>query len=146
MNWIVSLSAWSKDVQWQLDIAQDHDDVIKWKYLPRYWPFVRGIHRSPVNAPHKGQWRGVLRFSLISARINGWVNNREAGDLRRHRAHYGVIVMTSRQMPQTDSWSLPPPPHVGTQAPGPRLNIKTVLSTYGDFHVKDKTAVRTSYL
>ena len=29
---------------------------------------------------------------------------------------------------------------------GPRLNIKTVLSTYGDFHVKDKTAVRTSYL
>ena len=32
------------------------------------------------------------------------------------------------------------------RAPGPRLNIKTVLSTYGDFHVKDKTAVRTSYL
>ena len=31
-------------------------------------------------------------------------------------------------------------------ASGPRLNIKTVLSTYGDFHVKDKTAVRTSYL
>ena len=31
-------------------------------------------------------------------------------------------------------------------SPGPRLNIKTVLSTYGDFHVKDKTAVRTSYL
>ena len=30
--------------------------------------------------------------------------------------------------------------------PGPRLNIKTVLSTYGDFHVKDETAVRTSYL
>ena len=34
----------------------------------------------------------------------------------------------------------------GTQTTGPRLNIKTVLSTYGDFHVKDKTAVRTSYL
>ena len=29
---------------------------------------------------------------------------------------------------------------------GPRLNIKTALSTYGDFHVKDKTAARTSYL
>ena len=28
--------------------AVDHDDVIKWKYFPRYWPFVRGIHRSPV--------------------------------------------------------------------------------------------------
>ena len=37
-------------------------------------------------------------------------------------------------------------PLQGEAEPGPRLNIKTVLSTYGDFHVKDKTAVRTSYL
>ena len=37
-----------------------HDDVIKWKHFPRYWPFVRGIHRSPVNSPRKGQWRGAL--------------------------------------------------------------------------------------
>ena len=64
------------------------------KHFPRYWPFVRGIHRSPMNSPHKGQWRGALMFSLISARINGWVNNGEAGDLRRHRAHYGIIVMS----------------------------------------------------
>ena len=70
-----------------------HDDVIKWKHFPRYWPFVRGIHRSPVNSPHKGQWHGALMFTLICARINGWVNNREAGDLRRYRAHYDVIVM-----------------------------------------------------
>ena len=42
-----------------------HDDVIKWKHFPRYWPFVRGIHRSPENSPHKGQWRGALMFSLI---------------------------------------------------------------------------------
>ena len=35
---------------------------------------------------------------------------------------------------------------LGFSASGPRLNIKTVLSKYGDFHVKDKTAVRTSYL
>ena len=50
---------------------------------------------SPVHGefPHKGQWRGALMFSLICARINGWVNNREAGDLIRHRAHYDVIVM-----------------------------------------------------
>ena len=52
-----------------------HNDVIKWKHLPRYWHFVRGIHRSPVISPHKGQWRGALMFSLICARINGWVNN-----------------------------------------------------------------------
>ena len=55
---------------------------------------VRGIHRSPVTSPHKDQWRGALMFTLICARINGWVNNREAGDLRRHRAHFDVIVMT----------------------------------------------------
>ena len=61
--------------------------------FPRYWPFVRGIHRSPVNSLHKGQWRGALMFSLICARINGWVNNGEAGDFRRHRAHYDVIAM-----------------------------------------------------
>ena len=70
-----------------------HDDVIKWKHFPRYWPFVRGIHRSPVNSPHKGQWQGALIFTSICVRINGWVNNRDAGDLRRHRAHYDAIVM-----------------------------------------------------
>ena len=70
-----------------------HDDVIKLKYFPRYWPFVRGIHRSPVNSPRKGQWCGALMFSLICAWINDWVNNLGAGDLRRHRAHYDVIVM-----------------------------------------------------
>ena len=70
-----------------------HDDVIKRKHFPRYWPFVKGIHRSPVNSPHKGQWRGALIFSLICAWINGGVNHREAGDLRRHRAHYDVTVM-----------------------------------------------------
>ena len=46
---------------------------------------------SPVISPHKGQWRGALMFSLICARINGWVNNREAGDLRRHQAHCDVM-------------------------------------------------------
>ena len=72
---------------------QWHDDVIKWKNFPRYWSFVRGIHRSPVNSPHKGQWHGALVFSLLCARINGYLNNLEAGDLRRHRAHYYVTVM-----------------------------------------------------
>ena len=54
---------------------------------------------SPVNFPHKGQWRGDLMFSLICVWINGCVNNREDGDLRRYRAHYDVIVMVV-------SWSL----------------------------------------
>ena len=71
----------------------EHDDVIKWKHFPRYWPFVREIHRSSVNSPHKGQWRGALMFSLICVWINGWVNSREAGVLRRYGAHYDVTVM-----------------------------------------------------
>ena len=70
-----------------------NDDVIKWKHFPRYWSFVRGIHRPPVNSPHKGQWRGALLFSMICVWINGWVNNREAGDLRRHNTHYDAVVM-----------------------------------------------------
>ena len=47
---------------------------------------------SPVTGefPSNGQWRGALMF--WSAWINGWVNNREAGDLKRHRAHYDVDV------------------------------------------------------
>ena len=71
-----------------------HNDVIKWKIFSHYWPFVRGIHRSPVNSPHKGQWRGAFIFSLICAWINAWVNNRKAGDLGLHRAHYDVTIMS----------------------------------------------------
>ena len=70
-----------------------HDDVIKWKHFPCYWPFLRGIHRSPVNSPHKDQWREALMFPLIYAWIDAWANDLESGDLRRHRAHYDVIVM-----------------------------------------------------
>ena len=75
------------------DNGRLRDDVIKWKHFSRYRPFVRGIHRSPVNSPQKDQRRGALMFYLICAWINGWVTNHEPGDLSRHRAHYDVIVM-----------------------------------------------------
>ena len=77
-------------------ISTKHDDVIKWKHFPRYWPFVRGNHRSPVNSPRKGQLRGALMFSFICAWMNAWVNNCEADDLRRYRAHYDLSVMSQR--------------------------------------------------
>ena len=60
---------------------------------PRYWPFVKGIHRSLLNSRHKGQWRGALMFSLICASTNGCTNNLDAGDLIGHRAHYDVTAM-----------------------------------------------------
>ena len=71
-----------------------YDDVIKWNHFPRYCPFVRGIHRSPVNSPHKGQWRGALIYFFVCAWTNEWVNNRDAGDLRRNHAPFRVIVMS----------------------------------------------------
>ena len=72
-----------------------HDDVIKWKPFPRYWPFVCGIHRSPVNSPYKCQLHGALVISLTCAWTNGWVNNRDASDVRRYSAHYDVDVMVN---------------------------------------------------
>ena len=90
-----------------------HDDVIKWKHFPRKWPFVRGIHRSPVNSPHKGQWRGALMFPLICVWITYWENSREADDLRRWCAHYDVTIMPSLNLEyfvsmwwQEQSWFL----------------------------------------
>ena len=75
--------------------------------------FWRGIHRWPVNSPHKGQGHRILMFSLICAWINGWVNNREAGDLRRHPAHCDVTVMRP-----------------DTQCQRGRKRFITVISTY----------------
>ena len=52
----------------------------------------------PVISPHKDQWRGALIFSWICAWINDWVNNRKAGDLRRHRGHYDIDVMCTSML------------------------------------------------
>ena len=57
--------------------------------------FCEGNHWSLVDSPHKGQWHGALMFSLIYAWKNGLVNNQDAGDLRRHYAHYDVNLMKS---------------------------------------------------
>ena len=65
---------------------------------------MQGIHRSPVNSPHKGQWRGALVFSLICACINGWVNIHEAGDLKRHRTLYNVLWWLMGTLIQYDKY------------------------------------------
>ena len=70
-----------------------HYDVIKWKHLSRYWPFVRRIRRSPVGSNLKGQWRGASMFTLISVGTNGWANNGDADDLRRNKAQCNVTIM-----------------------------------------------------
>ena len=69
-----------------------YGDIIKWKHFPCHWPFVWGIHRSPVNSPHKGQWCRALMFSLMCAWTNGSTSNQDASDLRHLHAHYNITV------------------------------------------------------
>ena len=94
--------------QYEARVMFYHNDVIKWKHFPLHW--------SPMKSSHKGQWLGALMFSLICAWINGWVNNREAGDLRRHCSHYDVIVMIINRPAKLQSrctnWSLAVAPYV----------------------------------
>ena len=79
-----------------------HDDVVKWKHFPRHWPFVRGIHRSPVNSPHKGLWRGALRvfYLRLNKRLNkqwcGWWFETLSCPLWRH---CNVWLMMRRAFP-----------------------------------------------
>ena len=135
-----------------------------WKCLFSWWrhqvetfsallAFCLGNSLVTSEFPHKGQWRGALMFSLICVWIIGWVNIREAGDLRRHRAHYDVIVMLDQVITYNMNkfflfsiqetitskfWD-------GTDTGG-RLNIKMSSYQYRDHHVKDKTVSRPSYL
>ena len=74
---------------------------IKWKPF-RVTGLLCGEFTGHRWIPCKGQWRGVLMLSLICAWINGLVNNRDAGDLWRHRAHYDVIVMNRPLVPEPD--------------------------------------------
>ena len=85
--------------------------------------FCAGNSPVPVNSSHKGQWRGALMFSLICASINDWVNNREAGKLRRHRGHYDVNVMAIRY-------------------PIPSLERLTFLETYAYWGVIEAVSLR----
>ena len=85
--------SWNKKKKNHILWSHSYVDVIKWKHFPRYWPFARGIYRPLVVPLTKGLWRGALRFSLICAWKKRLHNNRDAGNLRRHRAHYDVTVM-----------------------------------------------------
>ena len=75
---------------WNMHRKNDHDDVIKWKHFPRYWPFVRGILGEFPS-------RGALMLSVVCAWTNSWSNNEDTGDLRRHRSHHDVTVMWFQQ-------------------------------------------------
>ena len=93
----LSCGIFASEIKWRLPIIHDGPTsaFITWWRHPRHWLFVRGIHRSPVNSPHKGQWHGALMYSLICAWNNIWANNGDVGIMRRHRAHHDVTVVTN---------------------------------------------------
>ena len=117
-----------------------HDDVIKWKHFPRYWPFVMGIHRSPVDSPHKGQWRGALMFLLICSWTNGWANTRDAGDLRRHRTNYEVTIMWLGSI-RPSTGRIPEADHSPLFASNPLF--KVVCVDYVTIHCNDFISLAT---
>ena len=69
-------------------------DINKWN-ISRVTGPLWGESTGNWWIPHKGQWHGALMFSLICAWTNGWANNRDSGELRRHCAHYDVTVMVN---------------------------------------------------
>ena len=77
--------------------VQNNEDMMtssNGNFFLRYRPFVRGIHRwIPLTKASDAE---LWCFLWSAPWINGWVNNREAGDLRRHRAHYDVTLMSYR--------------------------------------------------
>ena len=88
----------SKSTQsWSCDIPKWLGNLLpRWHYQMEPFAALLAICEGnpPVTGgfPHQGMWSGTLMFSLISACTNGWANNRDAGDWRRHRAHYDVTV------------------------------------------------------
>ena len=104
--WLPCLSLETLQASFQVtndDHGSKRDDLLS--FFSAQWKTWHAISRGTkhmmtssngnifrVTGP-KGQCREALMFSLICAWINGWVNTREAGDLRRHRTNYDVIVM-----------------------------------------------------
>ena len=87
MNWLKGSSKYFFYIKGNID----EGDSTWWRHQME--TFFALLAVCAGTSPHKGQRRGALMFSLICAWINSWINNREAGDLRRHRAHYDATVM-----------------------------------------------------
>ena len=90
-------STWDEKITVNTEYNQPvliHDDVIKWKHFPRYTGPLCGEFTGPRWIPLTKASDAELWCFLWSALgINGWINTRDAGDLRHDRAHCDVIVM-----------------------------------------------------
>ena len=64
-----------------------------WIYEPH--GFINYEYHYILITHHNGQWRGSLLGLYICAWTNAWANNRNNGDLRRHRAYHDIAVMST---------------------------------------------------
>ena len=89
VNWIFSFSYWVSIIVSVITSLRMMTSSNDFRVTGPLW----GFPWSPVDSPHKGQWRGALMLSLICTWTNGWANNRDAGDLKCNCAHHDVTVM-----------------------------------------------------
>ena len=120
---------------------------------PIFWKKVQG-------QKHPGRW-GIVEYQILSIKMLFKTNTKshkhpgirllssesktQLVNQRKQKVAFNPGTAHSPEIQSYRMWWVAASP-ILNDTPGPRLNIKTVLSTYGDFHVKDKTAVRTSYL
>ena len=127
--------------QWNADLT------LRWNF--HHWGYVCVKHCSKVIRDHfvyvPSQWE-----TLLCNVVSHWLGAYTKWSLVIEIICISVKCAWNKPVKEefmTISWATPMlMKHFSCWCPGPRLNIKTVLSTYGNFHVKDKTAVRTSYL
>ena len=84
-----------------VQICMGNDIVSWWRHQMEPFPVLLALceDNPPVTDGFltKSQWRRASMCSLICARTNSWAYNRVVGDLRRHRAHYGVTLLMNPQ-------------------------------------------------
>ena len=122
---------WKSHISNQSHISQGSMNLLAWGCFIAVWlHFFIVLFRN-----HSGyglsQWEKPLQCNIVSRWLSPYPEWSVAFDIVPWSRH--AMEMLSALLVLCEK-----------NPPGPRLNIKTVLSTYGDF--QDKTAVRTSYL
>ena len=110
------------------------------------WVFISSNNLSWIHFPQN--YRASSKPVVVNLSDNPWNCNGSLGWTQHCTDGSHGTMMCMRGL-EVEGMICSTPKEVQGLTPkeaGPRLNIKTVLSMYGDFHVKDKTAVRTSYL
>ena len=103
-------------------------------YILRVTGHLCGNSPVPGEFPAQRPVTRALMFSLICTWINGWVNNGEADDLRRHGLHYDVTVMITHSQVSYQTWLVIIQPFV----PGTKLPIPT----HHNNHAHDNTVTK----